>query len=154
MKRNSIGVKLISLLLALGGAAGIGVFVWALSKARTGFLVAVSCALIFCWATWTGVELWRNKPRAYKSAMILFGLQIPIVSIPEFSYQFYTGLLFLVSFSSPANIGVEFHAASKIGVGIASGAEDVLVGINVIAVAALMWLIHVFPRRNARVAVT
>ena len=101
-----------------------------------------------------GCGAMRNKPRAYKSAMILFGLQIPIVSIPEFSYQFYTGLLFLVSFSSPANIGVEFHAASKIGVGIASGAEDVLVGINVIAVAALMWLIHVFPRRNARVAAT
>src|SRR4051794_39244038 len=100
MKRSSIGVKLISLVLAVGGAIGAGTFVWALSKVHLALsretVAAFVCTGIFCWATWTGINLWRNKPRAYTGAIILFALQIPNIAVHSFTYQFYTGLLFLV----------------------------------------------------------
>jgi len=148
MKANSAYVKLISLLLAIGGAVGIGVSLWALSHAASlkKAMLTIAFATIFGWATWTGVDLWRHKPRALKSAMILLALQIPSISIPSFAYQFYTGLSFLVSFTPPANVGLEFHVASLISFQASPDVQDVVIGINVVAVAALIWLIHLLAR--------
>jgi hypothetical protein len=148
MKPNSAGVKLISLLLTIGGAVGIGVSLWAFSHAASlkEAVLTVVFAGIFGWATWTGVELWRNKPRAYKWALILLVFQIPNIAIPAFAYQFYTGLSLLVSFSPPANVNFEFHLASLIAFQASPDMQDLVVGINVVAIAALIWLLHVFPR--------
>ena len=121
---------------------------WALSHAASfkEAVLTVFFACIFGWATWTGVELWRNEPRAYKWALILLAFQIPNITIPAFAYQFYTGLSVLVSFSPPANVGFEFHLASLIAFQASPNVPDVIVGINVVAVAALIWLLYVFPR--------
>ena len=154
MKANSAGVKLISLLLSVGGAVGVGVSLWALSRAASAkeAVLALLFACIFGWATWIGVELWRNQPRAYKWALILLVFQIPNITIPAFAYQFYTGMSFFVSFSPPANVGFEFHLASLIAFQASPDVQDVIVGINVVAIAALIWLLFVFPRAGGSAA--
>ncbi len=148
MKVNSAGMKLISLLLSIGGAVGVAVSLWALSHVASSkqAVLAVLYACIFGWAMWTGVDLWRNKPRAYKWALILLAFQIPNISIPAFAYQFYTGLSFLVSFTPPANVGFELHLASLISFQSSPSVQDVIVGINVVAITALIWLLYAFPQ--------
>jgi hypothetical protein len=104
---QSVIVKLISLLLALGGAAGIVIGLsteltqlvqsWPWPSAMTALMGLF--VVVFGLSTWVGIDLWRGKPRAYRWAKILLIAQIPQVSVPGFAYHFYTGLVLLLSYS-------------------------------------------------------
>jgi hypothetical protein len=49
--------------------------------------------LLFGWSAWTGFELWEGKPRAFRSAMLIFAAQIVSFTVPGFAFAgFFTGL--------------------------------------------------------------
>jgi hypothetical protein len=100
--------------------------------------------LVFGWSTWVGVDLWRGKPQAYKWAKVLFLLQVPIVNISSFAYHFYTGLLLSLALSgvSEKKLGFEFELASGMKFQIPSDIDDLTLGVNLVAFAALIYLVE------------
>jgi len=55
-------------------------------------LIALPLVLLFVWSMFTGFHLWRGHNSGRKWATILFAMQIPILTVPGFSYEYYTGL--------------------------------------------------------------
>jgi hypothetical protein len=152
--------KLIALLLVIGGIAGVGVCGWtcvklAFYQSQPIFSLAAGLmavfAIIFALCVWTGIDLWRGRPRAYKWAQVLLALQIPAITIPGFAYQFYTGMLLLAYWNhGEGNLGADFELASSITFKISSGIEDSIFGVNLIALAALIVLLCLSPQRAKR----
>ena len=93
---TSSGSRFLALVLMVGGVLGIGVAcVFALRFLRVhwiyGLLVAAFLWL-FVWSALTGYRLWRNEARGWKWALILFAMQIPVLTVPGLSYEYYTGI--------------------------------------------------------------
>ena len=137
--------------MIIGGIAGIAVSLWVeagtYALSRLAFISLFFLA--FSWCVWVGIDLWRGKPRGYKWAKVLFILQIPNISFPGFAYQFYAGLMLCLSFSREAAsmLNIEFQLGSSIKTLISSKIEDLVVGVNLVAIAALIYLIKVSPQR-------
>jgi hypothetical protein len=151
--RMGAGIKFLSLLLIVGGAAGVLEGLWGdvQTLRQTGLrpssnlsIIAVFI-LLFGWCVWVGVALWRGKPHGYKWAKVLFAVQIPIVTVPGFTFSgFYTGLaLHLMLSRDPPNLRFNFHLQSAIHFLISGEIENVLVGVNLVAVLALIYLFRV-----------
>lgn len=88
--------RVLALLLMAGGLLGVGLS--AVMSARFlrmhwvyGVLFA-ALLLLFAWTALAGFRLWRGEPRGWKSATILFAMQVPILTVPGLSYEYYTGL--------------------------------------------------------------
>jgi hypothetical protein len=150
-------VKLIGALLGIGGAAGVGIGLWTYSRlfSQTGTRLSAATALLgafvlaFGWSTWIGVDLWRGRPQAYKWAEILLALQIPTISIPGFAYRFYTGMMLCLSFNlSEGKLGFEFQLASLLVFKILPEPQDLILGVNLVAIAAFLYLIHASRQRR------
>ena len=92
--------------------------------------------------TWTGVELWRKKPTAYRWAQILLIAQIPSVSFPGFAYYFYTGFTLYLSLNTMPSVlvGFQFELGSAMKIAISSEIEGFAFGLNLVAIAALYLL--------------
>jgi len=151
-QKRRIVTKLLALMLCLGGLVGIGICLWTYIQifAQAGMKFSSTAALfgvfivIFGWSAWVGVELWQDKPQAYKWAKILFLLQIPTISVPHFAYQFYTALMLGLEFNRDNDkIGLDFQIASSIDFRIARDIDNIILGVNLIAVAALVYLVTV-----------
>jgi len=163
-KKPSMMSKFIALLLAIGGIAGVGICGWtcvklAFYQSQPIFSLAagllVIFAVIFALCIWTGVDLWRGRPRAYKWASVLFALQIPAITTPGFAYQFYTGMLLLAYWNhGEGNLGADFELASSITFKISSRIEDSIFGVNLIALAALIYLLSVSRKTALQALVT
>ena len=160
--------KLIGLWLGVGGILGIKGFfklykVFAETRAKLPpraalitslfflFLLALGLAL-FSWSAWTGLELWRGTPQAYKWARTIFILQIPVMALPGFDYGFCTGvkLWFALNLSHPGRVDFEldFATESVIHLNIRLGkykVKQLVLGANLPAVAGLIGLIKIWP---------
>ena len=157
-KKRTVGIRLLSLMLALGGIAGISICLWTYGRifAQSGMKLSPTTALfgvfivVFGWSTWIGVEMWQDRPQAYKWAKILFLLQIPTISLPGFAYQLYTGLMLTLAFNRDNDkIGLDFQLASSIDFRIGHDVENLILGVNLVAIAALVYLMSV-SRADAR----
>jgi len=148
-ERSSKSAKALAVLLVLGGVVGIGVALLAgyqLAQAHWayGLLMALLVAL-FAWSAVTGVRLWRGDPRGWKWAVILFAAQIPVLTIPGFTYEYFTGLAVKV-------LGGDVDGALTFGIGaganvfVGGAAPGLAYGVNLVAVAALAWLLWRRPR--------
>jgi len=133
------------MLLIIGGVAGIVGALLVEAGARTfsdlgfvGFAV-----LLFAGSVWIGVDLWSGKPRGYKWAKVLLLLQVPNISIPGFSYQFYSGLMLGLSFSREADskLNLLFELGSQMNFQFSRAVEDLVFGVNLVALAAFIYLI-------------
>ncbi|MDF2434935.1 MAG: hypothetical protein JWP44_4566, partial [Mucilaginibacter sp.] len=87
--------RVLAVLLMLGGIFGIGVSLYmaALLFRRQWVysLIAGPLVLLFAWSMLTGFRLWRGRISGRTWATILFAMQIPILTFPGFSYEYYTG---------------------------------------------------------------
>jgi hypothetical protein len=149
-QRAELNRKLVSLLLIIGGIAGVAVALWselkflqmhvAANRAAAAFMGAV--AVVFGACTWTGVELWRNRPAAYRWAQILLLAQIPSVSFPSFAYYFYTGFTLYLSLNTMLSVqlGLQFELGSAIRIALSSETDGFVFGLNLVAIAALYLL--------------
>jgi hypothetical protein len=160
MAKNEKNVvnRAVALLLGLGGAAGVGISVWMYSKIlmQTGLRLSAAAALfgtfivVYAWSTWVGVDLWRGKQQALKWAAVLLALQIPNIIVPGFAYQFYTGATLYLSWDfGDAVLRFDFELASAAVFQISSKVEDSVLGLNLVALAALVWVLY-FSRQLGR----
>lgn len=164
--RVTSGIRVISVLLIVGGIVGIVVVLVMDTRLLTSgrllspgvvidgiFNLAVGGAFIVLlgWAIWTGIELWRGRRRALTWAIILFAMQVPSLTIPRFSYEFYTGIVMQVLVgSSGANFA--FNFGSSFDFHILGSFTGFVFGLNLAAIAILIYLVR--ARKNTVVAAT
>jgi hypothetical protein len=140
-----LGSRVISLLLIAGGILGIVSSVSLVQgfvqhdQPDRLFVPAVAIAL-FGWSIFQGVQLWRGEPSGYQWAKILFVMQIPQFCISRLTYEFSTGISARILFGNSshrfgANIG------SSLNLLISPEPQGWLLGINVVAIAALIYLL-------------
>jgi hypothetical protein len=145
-RTSRTGIKLIALLLILGGGAGLTIALWAdaisTSTVHIGFIA--SAVVLFAWSIWAGIDLWKGTRRGYIASKVLFALQIPFVTFPGFAYQFYIGSILSLSFNNtpPAKLGFDFQLGSAINFQLSSEIENFVLGVNLIAVVALIYLMR------------
>ena len=147
----SIGMKLVALLLMIGGVLGVGLTFWLdlslVSSGRAGVLspaIAMTGAFIvlFGWAAWVGRELWIGERRALRMAGILFALQLPVLRIPGLIYEWHTGFTVPITVSSGARFGAGLNLGSSFSFYISPQIQDFYVGVNLVAVLVLVFLIR------------
>lgn len=152
--QSGVALKLISLLLIFGGAAGVAIALWAeAGTASISHLAFIALAvLVFMWSVWVGIDLWRGKPHGYTGSKVLFALQIPLITFPGFAYQFYIGSVLGLSFSSAAEtkLNLEFQLGSAINLQFSSEIENLIFGVNLVAVFVLIYLIRLSRKQRDR----
>jgi len=143
--------RLLATCLMVGGVVGVvGVLFMGGNLIRQHWIYGVLLALfvwIFVWSALSGLRLWRGKAGGWKWATILFAAQIPVLTVPGMTYEYYTGLSYKV---------MGGHVTENIALALGSQAKlyldtritDLAYGVNLFACAAAIYL---FCRRNAYV---
>lgn len=148
----SMGMKLVALLLMVGGVVGIGVGVWLdirwLTNSQASLFSASTAIvgvfiLLYGWAVWTGLDLWKGRRRALKFAQILFVMQIPVFTIPGISYEFHTGFTLLIMILRGLRLNFNFNLGSSFSFYISSEVHGVAIGVNLFALFVLIYLIRI-----------
>ena len=153
--QSGVPLKLISLLLIVGGAAGVGIALWAEAGAASishlAFIAFV--VLVFMWSVWVGIDLWKGRPRGYTGSKVLFALQIPSITFPGFAYQFYIGSVLGLSFSNAAEtkLNLDFQLGSAINLQLSSEIGSLIFGVNLVAVVVLIYLIRSSRRQRGHI---
>lgn len=143
---KSVGkdIRLIAILLIVGGIFGIGLAVWlglqASSQQPAFAFYGLVFGAVFAWSAWKGISLWKGRPDGYKWAKILFAAQIPILSLPYFAYEFYTGLSLRLIFGQ-VNSNIGFGLGSSIEFYVSPEIRNTVFGINLIALIVFVYLV-------------
>ena len=142
--------RFLALLLIVGGVAGLVLAIWLwLQASLASLLLALVFLPLFGLSAWVGVGLWRELPRYHIWAQIAFALQVPIVTCSAFSYKFFTAMVFELSFEGAAEskLNLNWELGSKFSFIAAPGSPDLIIGVNVLALAALAYLLFE-PRKS------
>jgi hypothetical protein len=142
---KNIAVKCLAILLGAGGALGMGMSIFMAIKGVDAhwlyLLPAVALLFLFYWSAISGLKLWRNDPQGWKWAPRLYTAQIPIITVPGLTYQYYTGVYICI-------IGGQTEQNFTIGLGananffLATTINSWAYGINLFAVIAAAFLWH------------
>ena len=138
-----VAVRLLAVLLLAGGVIGLGLSIWmaVLGLERPVFVVlAVVVAAVFAFTAWAGMKLWRGSPEGYKWAKVLFAAQVPVVSLGGVSYGFYTLLGFNLQLGSAVD-AFRLNMGSAMNLMYSPAEQPAFVGINVVALAAFLYLL-------------
>ena len=137
--------RIIAFFLVAGGL--LGVFSLVLMGLH---LAAVVPAVLFVWSIVTGTALWRGMPLGFRSAKILFALQVPVFSLARLTYEFSTLLSFRLMIGNTSHyIGGNIGSSGNIYVFPQS--QGVMFGINIVAVLALLCLIRATHSASTKV---
>jgi len=154
MSRDSVNVwdRFLAVLLMLGGILGIGLSVYmGMRMLRIHWVYGVLVAaflLVFVWSGLSGLRLWRGERRGWKWATILFALQIPILTLPGLSYEYYTGIAIPVM-GGHVDKWLTFSVGAEANFYLDTRITDWVYGVNVFALAATVYLL---TRRRSYVA--
>jgi hypothetical protein len=142
--------RFLALLLIIGGAAGL-VLAILLSRTSLPFLFSFVFVVMFGLSAWVGAGLWRGRPRYHVWAALIFALQVPIVTCSAFSYRFFTAMTLGLTFENAAEnkLNFEWELGSKLSFSVPSNTPDLIFGVNLIAVAAMAYLLFV-PRKSVK----
>lgn len=151
----SIGLRILALLLIVGGIVGVliaGLMVYQFLQAHWIYLLLIAAFIaLFLWSALTGLRLWRGEQRGLKWATTLFAMQIPVLTVPGLEYEFYTGLAVKL-------MGGNVESGFLLAMG-ASGSfyldttiNDWVYGINLLALVAVIYL--VLHRRTSEASST
>jgi hypothetical protein len=141
--------RFFSAMLMVGGVFGLFATLAAgaqLAKQHWLFaLPMLALAALFAWAAFAGLRLWQGTPYGRKWATILFASQVPILALPGFRYQWFTGAQFGPYLrwgdgSVTANFGANFGANGDFFMGSALVGSSV--GVNLFAVIAFVMLLR------------
>jgi hypothetical protein len=150
--KSDVVDRFLAALLIVGGLFGAAIFLYPIGRilydANRGvqpiqwvsLLPLVVLLALFAWSAIVGVRLWRRESRGWRWAAILFAMQVPILTVPELRYEYYTG------------IAIEFmggHAANRLSLELGSAASvllggrisDPIYGINLFALVAVIYLL-------------
>ncbi|HWF02495.1 MAG TPA: hypothetical protein VHA06_02355 [Candidatus Angelobacter sp.] len=145
-----IGVKLIALLLIVGG--GTGATFTMVAESRLVFKAGIEVAavyglfvLLFGWCAWTGYGLWKDEAWASRNSKLIFAAQIPIFAVPGFSFDgFSTGfrVYFIVRSQFPV-FRFGFDLSPALHLAVLQETSYWAFGINLVAIIALAHLMSV-----------
>ncbi|HEY6249258.1 MAG TPA: hypothetical protein VI685_04820 [Candidatus Angelobacter sp.] len=147
MNRNGgrTGLRLIAVVLIGSGVLLMGLFLWLLIEAAK--LAALQVLLyswvlaVPVWSIWTGFGLWKLEPWAYKSAIALFIAEMPVIAVPGFLYQFYTGMnLAVLSATTDVKLVFRFDVGAAFRLQFPPELQSFVVGLNVIPILMLIYM--------------
>src|SRR5690348_5165014 len=146
------GVRIVSLLLSVGGLVGVGIASLTQFELlrQTGFHPSLRTGLVgvflfaFAFSIWIGILLWQGRRSAVFWSEILLALQIPVITIANVLYEFPEGCIALIQLipGSIIKFEFEFHFGSGFQINFGSEVEQLVFGINVAALAALIYLMR------------
>lgn len=132
-----------------GGIAGVAIAAIVSIKLtqQNGLFIIPMAALaaLFAWAIFVGIRLWQGMPYGRKWAPILFASQIPVLSLPGFKYQWFTGaeLGAALQFDGgSARLGFSANLGATGQFFVGTNVTEFVIGINLFAVAALVLLVR------------
>jgi hypothetical protein len=137
-------VKVLAFLLVVGGLLGIGISVYMgytfVQQHWIYLVLVVGFAALFVWTVLTGIRLWQNDPRGWRWGKILFAAQIPVLTVPGFSYEYYSGIAIKILGGQ-----VDDHFKMALGANanlyLDTRITDLFYGINLFALFALIYLL-------------
>jgi len=142
------GVKFLAALLVLGGVFGAGLVVFFVLTGQIGLLQLSPVLALFGFAAFAGVRLWQGHARGWRWGLILYAMQIPILSTSGLVYEFYVGpAIEVLAGSVDPHFKLEFGANAQFYLG-ATGASSYS-GLNLFALAAFCYLFSKRPRPSA-----
>ena len=147
--RPVAGERALAFQLMLGGVLGIGVSLYmAALLFRTQWvhsLIAAPLVLLFAGSMLTGFRLWRGRDSGRRWAIILFAMQIPILTVPGFSYEYYTAFsIKIIGGHVDKPVSISFGSNGNLQV-LDSRVTDSAYGLNLFGLAATAYL---FSRRR------
>ena len=150
-RRPTQGERGLACLLLVGGALGIGLSLYmatlVLRSSLIASLIALPLVLLFVGSMFAGLHLWRGRTSGRKWATILFAMQIPILTVPGFSYEYYTGLSVKV-IGGHVDRPVAFSLGSNGNLQVLDPrVTDSAFGVNLLGLAATAYLVA--RRRNS-----
>jgi hypothetical protein len=149
------GARVIAVFLVLGGLLGILSLIMMhlhlahLHQSLPVISSVVSVAL-FAWGIVTGIALWRATPRGFKWAKILLALQVPVFHVARLTYEFSTGFSFRVMIGN-TNRYMGGDIGSSLNLDLSPQSLGFMLGINIVAIIALVYLIRASRSPSTRV---
>jgi hypothetical protein len=145
-------IRACALVLAVGGLAGIASAIYLGYKAAGQNLIVVVLTALFVfvygWTSWIGIRLWRGGAGRRVWAQILFAAQIPMITVPGFTYEYYAGVLLgIVVWPPPNNVKLGIGANLKLF--FDTTINEWAFGINLFAVLAFVFLLKVRAGQEA-----
>ncbi|MDJ0759938.1 MAG: VOC family protein [Woeseiaceae bacterium] len=132
------------MLQIIGSSAATAAVMGALMTpgANIASLVIFLVMLAFCLFTlFAGLWLWNGELRGYRRIAIALALQIPILQSSIMSYKFSFGIgMTLYLAGRPGKLHYDLGGFGQMA--FFSGEKPVLVGINLVAIAALAWILR------------
>lgn len=148
--------RFLAAVLMAGGLLGAVIFLYVLGNVivhldlHTHPLEWISLTIVaflfalFVWSAIVGVRLWRRESRGWKWATILFAMQIPVLTVSGLHYEYHTGIALDVIGGHVADrFAAQFGSQGSIL--LTPGSTDLIYGVNLFAVAAVVYLLM---RRN------
>ena len=138
--------RFLAAMLVAGGVAGVGLFLWLLSKYTSnpaGFAIVCILIAILGYTVFVGASLWKDTPFGRKWATVIYATQIPAFAVPGLTLGWFTGISIApaiafangsTSWTFNANIG----ANAQMYFGTSGGGSSL--SVNLFALAAFLWL--------------
>jgi hypothetical protein len=144
MKKSSAGIKFVAALLMIGGLLGVAIGIWlgiaAIQQAPATIIIAALIIGVFVFCVYQGFGLWGGKNSSHIWTKRIFAAQIPIVSFPGFSYEFYTGLS--LSLMGGENVEpITMDLGSSFSIYFSPEIQVTHYGINIIAIIVFTYLL-------------
>lgn len=143
-KKVSMGIRFLSLCMIIGAIVSIGTIGFLSVKFITRpvlLLVFIPFVILFIVYIVKGISLWKGKANAYKWAFWLFVIQIPIISIPGFSYHLFTGLVIAYRYGDVAS-NLIFNLGGGFNFYISHAIKAEYYGVNLFALVASIYLLQ------------
>jgi hypothetical protein len=138
------GIRILALLLLVGGVLGVAIALYMgygmLQQHWIYGLLLALFALLFGYSAFIGFRLWQGHPAGWKRALLLFSTQVPVFTFPGVTYEWYTGLAFKIMGGNVEKNTV-LELGSSVNFYLDTRITDVAYGVNVVAVAALIFLV-------------
>lgn len=135
--------RFFALALILGSIGGVLISVLTVSQLTHKNLIDIFADVAFTGlyvlAGVIGVTLWRNRNYGKIWATILFALQVPVISSPPFSYEWFTGIAVkFVRTNGILDWSLELGGSNNF---LLQSVSIEMYGINVFAIGALTYLL-------------
>lgn len=141
--------RLFSLALVAGGITGVVMAaMWAFRLAQQhspGALFFGLFCFTYAWAILVGIRLWQGTAFGVRWATILFVSQIPVIALPNFRYEWFTGGYLGTTLRFSGNTtGLDFGAelGANFQFFLAGITNEVVIGVNLFALVALILLLR------------
>jgi len=135
--------RMAAALLIVGALIGVILFGLTILRAEnwnsTLYLLAFGFIILFASSGVVGVFLWLCWPTANYWALIAFFLQIPVLEISGFEYQYFTGLAANL-LHGPGGTNLTFSAGAMGNLVVGGDPNRFVLGVNLVALAAVLAL--------------